>query len=88
MELICIVCKKDVNKVRFDSKKGGFVCDECRRAESQRMPILGIHSFPRDGIFLEHVSHTGRRFFSKQEMRDFERNTGTLIGMLHDGYSE
>jgi hypothetical protein len=39
--------------------------------------------FPSDGIFLEHVSPEGHRFMNKNEMKEFEKRTGTTIGYLH-----
>ena len=39
--------------------------------------------FPAEGIFLEHVSPSGQRFYSKQEMRKFEKQNDMTIGMLH-----
>ena len=38
--------------------------------------------FPSDGVFLEHVSATGKRFFSKKEMRDYEIKNDVELGYL------
>lgn len=53
-------------------------------AVMERLPALvNPDCFPQDGIFLEHVSSKGKRFYSRKEMADFEKKTGTMIGCLH-----
>jgi len=39
--------------------------------------------FPAEGIYLEHVSAEGKTFYSKQEMRQFEKTHDMTIGMIH-----
>ena len=38
--------------------------------------------FPADGIFLEHVSPTGKRFYSKKEMRQYAKDHDLQLGAL------
>jgi len=44
--------------------------------------LLVPHVFPAEGIFLEHVSPEGKRFFSKQEMKDYAKKHDLEIGYL------
>jgi len=82
-KLICSVCKKKVHKLTFIKANPNGICPSCRRRDGPSGSYLGIDVFPAEGIFLEHVEPKGRRFFSKGEMRDYEKKTGTLIHMLH-----
>ena len=38
--------------------------------------------FPPEGIFLEHVSSTGKRFHSKREMRQYAKKHDLELGAL------
>ncbi len=59
-------------------------CINCDIWMTKMIPTgIGASVFPQDGVFLEHVGPDGKLFHSKDEMRDFEKKTGTTIGMLH-----
>ena len=59
-------------------------CTSCGEA-MQRIPArVTPDCFPAEGIFLEHVSSTGKRFFSKGEMKEFERKNDYYIDCAHD----
>lgn len=82
-KLYCPECKKRVHKLSFTKEFPQGVCEDCKKAPVCNKTYLGIDVFPADGIFLEHVEPQGRRFFSRAEMRSYEKKTGTLISMLH-----
>lgn len=57
-------------------------CDECG-ANVVKMVAAGIpHIFPSDGIFLRNVSSEGKRFYSKQEMKDYAKKHDLQLGAL------
>jgi len=39
-------------------------------------------TFPSDGLFLEHVSPTGKRFHSKREMKQYAKDNDLELGAL------
>jgi len=76
----CIV--NDVFVHKFDNE---VKCSNCKAVMKRLFSskFVGAKCFPREGIFLEHVSARGKTFHSEREMRDFEKKTGTTIGRLH-----
>lgn len=59
-------------------------CKQCGSIMSKLVPTtVGAKTFPADGIYLEHVEPGGKTFYSEKEMRIYEKETGTTIGMLH-----
>lgn len=80
--LKCPICKRDVPKLVNSRDAPKMVCPECKHGV-RRDPGFSAHVFPADGVFLEHVSPKGHRFFSKQEMLNWERKTGTYIDAAH-----
>ena len=80
-ECDCGNVKKDQYVHRYDAR---ILCFECGGAMKKMVATgIGASVFPQDGVFLEHVGPDGKLFHSKDEMRDFEKKTGTTIGMLH-----
>ena len=76
----CGVVKRDV----FVRSPGATVqCEDCCVVMERILCRFSISVFPSDGIFLEHVSPEGHRFMNKNEMKEFEKRTGTTIGYLH-----
>lgn len=84
-EYKCDACDFDDSEIRdVDDRNLPKICSKCG-CEMRRVYSFsgGIDVFPADGIFLEHVSPDGKRFFSKQEMKDYEKKHDMTIGMLH-----
>lgn len=82
-KLKCPECKQETGSLFFTKEFPTGLCKTCKDDNRTRASPFAVHTFPQDGIFLEHVSPQGHRFMSKGEMRDYERKTGTIIGMLH-----
>ena len=85
-DYICPKCKVRKDYIVVTSMDDAVECDDCKVNMDRQFPCnstFGAHAFPADGIFLEHVSPTGKLFHSKDEMRDFEKQTGTIIDMIH-----
>ena len=58
-------------------------CTRCGAKMKRLVSRIHAHVLPNGGIFLEHAGPHGKNFESKKEMRDFEKQTGSIIGMLH-----
>jgi hypothetical protein len=51
----------------------------------QRIPArVSVDVFPQEGLFLEHVSNVGKRFFSKGEIKEYEKQNDVYIDCAHD----
>ena len=76
----CYKITKDVYLRKFDEK---VKCTRCRSEMSKLVPNK-IHAdvFPADGVFLEHVSAEGKRFFSKKEMKKYAKDNKLELGYL------
>ena len=81
----CPKCNhKEIDVIISWDKSDGLLCSVCGSILLKRVSVgVAADIFPSSGIFLEHVSEDGKRFYSKQEMRDFEKRYGMTIGMLH-----
>lgn len=83
----CPACNGKEEDVFVHSFDAVVKCKICRANMSRLFPnsakYIGAKCFPSEGIFLEHVGPTGKRFYSEKEMKAFEKKTGTEIGMLH-----
>lgn len=78
----CPVCggvEDNVFLRRWDEQ---YRCKNCKCVMSKIPSLLVPHVFPAEGIFLEHVSPEGKRFFSKQEMKDYAKKHDLEIGYL------
>ena len=82
-DLKCPACENIVRDSYVRSHKDKTKCVQCGAFMKRLVSRMNPHVFPADGIFLEHVCANGKRFHSLREMRDFEKTTGTTIGMLH-----
>ena len=80
----CPNCERKVNDIYVIRYDDIVICSQCKAKMSKLVPTMGKPKcFPADGIYLEHVGAEGKRFHSEKEMRQFEKETGTTIGMLH-----
>ena len=77
----CGVKKDNVFVHKYDKV---IKCTNCRATMKKLVPtgIAGV-CFPSEGIFLEHVSPTGKTFHSKKEMHEYEVKNGMEIDCLH-----
>lgn len=81
----CLSCKTketDVFTRSWDEKRK---CKACGKIMKRLFPIdsrFYPDIFPAEGIFLEHVSPEGKRFFSKKEMRDYAEEHDLELGAL------
>lgn len=61
-------------------------CIQCgakmARLFTDTVRFLAAKIFPSEGIYLEHVSPTGKTFHSEKEMRQWEKDTGQELGAL------
>lgn len=75
----CGLVKKDVFTKSWEDI---IKCEECD-VEMNKIPAVFSPSiFPSEGIFLEHVSPEGKRFHSKQEMKDYAKKHDLELGAL------
>lgn len=62
-----------------------IVCSACSGTMIHLFPIdsnFYPKCFPAEGIYLEHVSPTGKTFYSEKEMRDWQKSSGQELGAL------
>ena len=60
-------------------------CPKCENEMTRLFPVdsrFKPYVFPADGIHLEHVSATGKTFYSKKEMRDYAKKHDLELGAL------
>ncbi len=80
----CPNCGRKIIDVFVHKYNERVFCKQCKAIMSKLVPTtIGAKVFPADGIHLEHVGPTGKTFHSEKEMRQYEKETGTTIGMLH-----
>ena len=75
--------QEDVFVHRHDSKVKCIQCHAIMKklfSFGDRPPVADV--FPADGVFLKHVSAEGKRFFSKRDMRKYEKNHDVELGYL------
>lgn len=80
-DFVCKKCKKEKKDEFTKSWEEVVTCDcgeEMEKKPSSFMPKV----FPAEGIFLEHVSAEGKRFFSEKEMKDYARKNDMELGAL------
>ena len=79
----CKNCEKkmlDVFVPRWDTL---VTCKYCGREEQEKIPSKFLADiFPKDGIFLEHVSSEGKLFHSKKEMKQYAKENDLELGAL------
>lgn len=81
----CDILEKDVLFLNWKQSREPRYCDKCGSSMEMVFSSMKVvpDVFPADGIYLEHVSAEGKRFYSKKEMRDYEKKHDMNIGMLH-----
>ena len=79
----CPECGKIV-KDEFVHKHDATVpCPVCKvRMQKMFVNTFVVDVFPKDGVYLEHVSSTGETFHSKKKMREYERKNNVELGYL------
>lgn len=79
----CSSCGGRKNDVFVPSYDDIVRCPQCGAPMSKLVPTGVVGKvFPANGIFLEHVSPKGKRFFSTEEMRRYEREHDVELGAL------
>ena len=79
----CPVCERKDNDVFVHSYKDIVKCKRCRSVMSKLVPNrVNAKVFPSNGVFLEHVSPTGKTFHSTQQMRKYEKEHNVELGYL------
>ena len=74
--------EKDVFVHKFDET---VKCKQCHANMSRLFPADSRFKpkvFPKEGIYLEHVSAKGKRFFSEREMKDYAKKHDLELGAL------
>lgn len=79
----CEIIKRD----KFVHKHDKVIkCDQCKGKMMKLVPTSIGKSWEvngHSGLYMEHVSPTGKTFYSKREMRKFEKETGMILDCLH-----
>ena len=82
-DYVCPKCKKkkiDVFKKSWEEEE---LCEECKAPMEKLVSGFPVpHVFPAEGIFLEHVSPNGKRFYSKKEMQQYAKENDLELGAL------
>ncbi|MHA1146466.1 MAG: hypothetical protein ACTSRW_17140 [Candidatus Helarchaeota archaeon] len=58
------------------------ICCQCGAQMKRLVSKFNAHVFPNDGIFFEHASPKGERFFSKKEIREFAKKNDMEFDIL------
>lgn len=82
-DFICPQCEHEVLDELVRSADEKVSCPNCNFVMRRKVSLSVPHTFPSDGVFLRNVSATGKTFYSKQEMRDWEKKTGGYIDCCH-----
>jgi len=81
----CPSCNKVKKNVFIKNREEVIKCSQCHEDMKRLFPLSFVpHIWPADGIFLEHVSSKGKRFFSKKEMKTYAKRNNLEIAMLED----
>lgn len=79
----CPKCKKDKKDVFVHSWNDMVKCYDCNVEMTKLFSGFPVpHIFPTGGIFLEHVSAKGKRFYSKKEMQQYAVAHDLELGAL------
>lgn len=81
-DLICPKCKKRKLDVFAKSWEDRGQCDDCKVNMDIIPSLFTPDVFPAEGIFLEHVSPNGHRFYSKKEMQLYAKEHDLELGAL------
>lgn len=78
----CEKCGAKKENEIVESRDTPVIC-ECKNAMTRLFPTgMGGVVFPSGGVHLEHVSAAGKTFYSKKEMRKYERDNKVELGYL------
>jgi len=80
-DYVCEKCKKE-KRDEFVKQWCTVVLCECGNPMIKKPSMFNPDTFPADGIFLEHVSAQGKRFYSKREMKDYAKEHDLQLGAL------
>jgi len=79
----CSKCGKVEKDQFFHSwEDSHMTCPDCKIEMDKLIGAPFPKCFPAEGVYLEHVSPTGKTFHSTKEMREFERKNDMELGYL------
>ncbi len=81
----CVLCNNIERDIFVHSLNSPVICSKCQGETVRLFPVdsrFVPDVFPTDGIFLEHVSAKGKRFYSKKEMIQYARKHNLELGAL------
>ena len=79
----CPCCERKLKDRLVKDKDEEVKCIQCNTPMHRLFPSsVSVQIFPSEGIFFEHTSDKGDTFYSKKEMKEFSKKTGTVFDML------
>ncbi len=72
--------EKDEFVSNYDDK---VICSKCGNVMDKIPCFPAVHTFPLNGVFLEHVSAEGETFHSRKEILDYEKKNDIYIDCAH-----
>ena len=79
----CKSCNRKENDVYVHRYDDIVKCKQCHSNMSKLVPTgICADVFPAEGVFLEHVSAEGKRFYSKREMKKYAKDNKLELGYL------
>lgn len=72
-DLICPKCKKEKHDVFQPYYYEQPFCEDCSTRMERKPSLMMPDVFPAEGIFFEHVSPEGKRFYSKEEVKRYAK---------------
>ena len=79
----CKVCKR-ISKDTYVKKHDEIVtCISCNVTMDKLPSLFHAETFPAEGLTIDNLEARPKTFHSKQEMRDYEKNTGAYIDAVH-----
>jgi len=80
----CGICSHQEDDVFVHKYDDVMICPKCGYSMTKLISARVVgRCFPSEGIFLEHVSSTGQRFYSKKEMLAYEKKHSVHIDCAH-----
>ncbi len=79
----CENCQQEENDefvINYDDK---VICVKCGNIMTKIPCFPTVHTFPLNGIFLEHVSSEGKTFHSRNDMLTYEKEHDMYIDCAH-----
>jgi len=78
----CNICGAIQKDVFVHTRKKPILCI-CGNEMTQLIPTtVNLHIWPREGIYLEHVSADGETFHSKSDMKRYAKEHDLELGAL------